>query len=117
VSTSGPYEVVLERNVRMPMRDGVRLATDLFLPSSGGQPLPGPWPALLTRTPYDKEGRAERARFFASHGYLSVTQDVRGTRAMQLTCRVLRMSDGLEIRPEMALAAATIHRNSASRQG
>ncbi|MDX6631637.1 MAG: uncharacterized protein QOH00_3883, partial [Gaiellales bacterium] len=33
------------------MRDGVRLATDVYLPSGSG-----PFPAVLVRLPYDKNG-------------------------------------------------------------
>jgi putative CocE/NonD family hydrolase len=34
----------------MPLRDGVKLATDVFLPPKGD----GPWPVLLLRTPYSR---------------------------------------------------------------
>ncbi|TNE60985.1 MAG: CocE/NonD family hydrolase [Alphaproteobacteria bacterium] len=76
-------------DVMVPMRDGVRLATDIYLPS-GGQ---GPWPVILERTPYGKENtsrsertaddqeprrRTEVARAIARHGYAVVMQDVRG---------------------------------------
>ena len=75
----GPYEVACERDVPVIMRDGVRLFTDLYLPAEEGTPLPGPWPAVMTRTAYNKDHFEPRASFFASHGYLSVVQDVRGT--------------------------------------
>jgi uncharacterized protein len=74
-----PHEIVIARDIRVPMRDGVRLATDLYLPAREGEPLPGPWPALLARTPYDKGDRpAVSAEFFARHGYLVAVQDCRG---------------------------------------
>jgi hypothetical protein len=61
------------------MRDGVRLATDLYLPAREGQSLPGPWPALLARTPYDKSaGTVSSAEYFASRGYVVAIQDCRG---------------------------------------
>lgn len=34
----------------MPLRDGVKLATDVFLPPDGN----GPWPVMLLRTPYSR---------------------------------------------------------------
>ena len=34
----------------VPMRDGVRLATDIMIPDRAG-----PFPAILTRTPYGKD--------------------------------------------------------------
>lgn len=76
-------------NDRMvPMRDGVHLATDIYLPAG-----PGPFPVLLERTPYDKRGtnhgdltaadlvprpKPEIARWFAEAGYAYVLQDCRG---------------------------------------
>ncbi len=76
------YEVVVERDVMVPMRDGTRLATDLYIPTENGKPLRN-IPAVLLRTPYGKDrwGTSKKnpiVRFFAEHGYLSATQDVRG---------------------------------------
>ncbi len=90
--TWGPDGVVIERNVMVPMRDGVRLATDVYLPAKDGQILPGKFPTLLTRTPYGKIPApitpgtvtseqaqvSHEAYYFASHGYAVVEQDVRG---------------------------------------
>src|SRR5688572_3781560 len=66
----------------MPMRDGVRLATDLYLPDGATDALP----ALLLRTPYSKTqvpatgraGNADFGAYFAKRGYAVVVQDVRG---------------------------------------
>ena len=59
------------------MRDGVHLATDVYLPDG-----PGPFPAVLVRLPYDKNGRYCWMPFLATHflarGYAFVPQDVRG---------------------------------------
>jgi len=61
------------------MRDGVRLATDVYLPRDSGA---GPWPAILVRLPYDKDGRYTFMPQLAGHvkrrGYAFVVQDVRG---------------------------------------
>lgn len=56
----------------MPARDGVRLATDIYFPSSGGLAARGPFPALVERTPYDKDAArfVLTARYFAQHGYV-----------------------------------------------
>jgi len=58
------------------MRDGVKLAANVYLPAG-----PRPWPVIVTRTPYLKDGRfyggASAARF-TSAGYAFVVQDVRG---------------------------------------
>ena len=77
-SSQPQYDVVIQRNRMAPMRDGSRLATDVYLPAVDGVPVEGPLPALLTRTPYNKLGFAEGAEFFAKRGYARVVQDVRG---------------------------------------
>jgi putative CocE/NonD family hydrolase len=75
-------------DVMVPMRDGIRLATDAYLPDG-----PGPFPVILERTPYGKTvpsrsertpsnptplGRAAVAEFFVQRGYAVVYQDCRG---------------------------------------
>ncbi|WP_113692000.1 CocE/NonD family hydrolase [Amycolatopsis albispora] len=68
----------LATEVMVPMRDGVRLATDVYLP--GGEVTPGP--VILVRLPYDKNGlytgQPAVAGYFTRHGYRVVVQDVRG---------------------------------------
>jgi pimeloyl-ACP methyl ester carboxylesterase len=61
---------------RAPMRDGVELSADVYLPGEGE----GPWPAILYRTPYDNSTAAfpELGRYHAGRGYAFVAQDVRG---------------------------------------
>ena len=39
--TPEPYDVVVLTNVMVPMRDGVRLATDVYLPARDGKPVEG----------------------------------------------------------------------------
>ena len=76
------FEVVVERDVTVSVRDGVRLATDLYLPGRDGAALPGPWPGLLHRTPYDKvevERTLGYGHHFARKGYAGIIQDCRGT--------------------------------------
>lgn len=67
------------RNVMVPMRDGIRLATDVYRPSRSGVPVEGQFPILLERTPYnmDRRGTAT-ANYFVPRGYVVVVQDVRG---------------------------------------
>ncbi|MFJ9712534.1 CocE/NonD family hydrolase [Streptomyces sp. NPDC101234] len=64
--------------VMVAMRDGVRLATDLYLPSDHA----GRLPAALVRLPYDKNSRyvfMDRiAAYLTARGYAVVVQDVRG---------------------------------------
>jgi putative CocE/NonD family hydrolase len=73
----GVLGVEVHQGVRVPMRDGVGLAADVYLPAGT------PAPALLLRTPYNKrtgehEGYAHPA-WYAQHGFAVVSQDVRGT--------------------------------------
>ena len=70
--------ITIEKDLRVPTRDGVELATDLYLPQSDG-----PVPTLLSRTPYDKEVAAivnlpvDVLRVVRA-GYAVVVQDARG---------------------------------------
>ena len=78
---------VIERDVMVPMRDGVRLATDIYYPARDGKRLEGRFPAILERTPYNKGSRFHGMPpypwqpFYASHGYVCISQDVRGRSA------------------------------------
>lgn len=72
------YEVVVKRNLMVPMRDGVKLATDVYLPAKNGAALREKLPAILTRLPYNKDGAQGAARYYAARGYAFVAQDTRG---------------------------------------
>jgi putative CocE/NonD family hydrolase len=71
-------QVTVTKNVMVTMRDGVKLATDLYRPSRNGAVAPGKFPVLMSRTPYNKDGGEVEARGFAEAGYIVVVQDVRG---------------------------------------
>ncbi len=70
------YTVRVEKSVMVPMRDGVKLSTDLYFPEGAGERLP----AIVVRTPYNKNrpGNQREANLFAGHGYVVAVQDVRG---------------------------------------
>lgn len=74
------YDVVYERDVMVPARDGTPLATDLYFPAIGGERAPGQFPVILERTPYNKLrlGARDAGYFFARRGYVGAVQDVRG---------------------------------------
>ena len=63
------------RHEYVPVRDGTRLATDVYLPAGDG-----PFPAILQRTPYGKldDLVLTYSRWCADHGWVGVVQDVRG---------------------------------------
>ncbi len=90
---NAPYDSLVESDVMVAMRDGVRLATDIHRPARDGKALAGRFPVILERTPYGKTqasrsertaahaapvGRAELAAIFVAHGYVVVYQDCRG---------------------------------------
>ncbi|MGK5555399.1 CocE/NonD family hydrolase [Actinomadura kijaniata] len=78
ITRTGPAPVPDDAvQVMVPMRDGVRLATDLYLADP-----PEPGPVVLVRLPYDKDGAycfmPPVARYFRARGYHVAVQDVRG---------------------------------------
>jgi uncharacterized protein len=73
------YQVRVERAVMVPMRDGVRLSTDLYFPIG----LEGKLPVILIRTPYNKKLLYNKqwgtsAYVFAGQGFVVAVQDARG---------------------------------------
>jgi putative CocE/NonD family hydrolase len=64
-------------DVAVPMRDGVRLFADVYLPHGDG-----PFPVILIRVPYGKRSEytfmPALGRFWKERGYAFVVQDVRG---------------------------------------
>lgn len=67
---------VTERHVMMPMRDGARLSTYLYIP-----PGAGPWPVLYEQRYADLRAAATRQQFasLAAAGYVVAAQNFRGT--------------------------------------
>jgi uncharacterized protein len=75
----GDGAVVLERDLRIPVRDGITLSADVYRPASGG-----PVPAILEQVPYRKDDVAAvrdrlLGRALAERGLALVRVDVRGT--------------------------------------
>jgi uncharacterized protein len=65
---------VRQLRVEIPMRDGVRLSANVFLPGNRAR-----GPAILERTPYGKgAGITPLYEAFVARGYTVVAQDVRG---------------------------------------
>jgi putative CocE/NonD family hydrolase len=73
------YGVLTEADMMIPMRDGTRLATDLYFPACGGR-AEGAFPVILERTPYGKASppNVRKAKTFARRGFVCALQDVRG---------------------------------------
>ena len=74
------HDVLCQPNVMVPMRDGVKLSTDIYFPASGDRRADGSFPVILERTPYDNSspGAVTNAKYFARRGYVCAIQDVRG---------------------------------------
>lgn len=74
------YDVHLDSDVMIAMRDGVRLAMDVYSPADpAGNRLAGQWPVILVRTSYNKtfaewDGVPD---WYARRGYVFVIQDLR----------------------------------------
>ena len=88
-----PFDVVLESNLGVMTRDGVRLATDVYRPARGGRAVAGRFPAIMERTPYGRNvtsfrditqasdkplTRAQVAEIYVRRGYVVIFQDCRG---------------------------------------
>jgi putative CocE/NonD family hydrolase len=94
-----PDDVVVRKDVLVPVRDGTRLALDLYLPARDGKPVEGKHPTLLARTPYNKNAMAAEARWFAARGYSVAVNDVRGRYASEGHWRFLLddPADGFDV--------------------
>jgi uncharacterized protein len=75
--TQAPYQIVVSKDVMVPMRDGVSLATDIYRPARNGVAVGGKFPVIMERTPYDKN-LSTYLLPFVSDGYIVVAQDTRG---------------------------------------
>lgn len=107
------YEVCVLGDVMIPMRDGIALATDIYVPIATDSNPVDTWPAILERTPYNKSGtsrsenslarpnsrtRVEVAMELAAQGFVVVMQDCRGRYGSQgyFTKYVHEAEDGFD---------------------
>ena len=73
------FEVEVRTDVKIPMRDGVELSANIFLPKAEGK-----FPVILMRSPYGKGNEKHGdGLFYAARGYVFVSQDCRGKGASQ----------------------------------
>ncbi|ASW55953.1 CocE/NonD family hydrolase [Plantactinospora sp. KBS50] len=90
---TGTRRVVVTRNIRVRVRDGVPLLTDHYAPDRAGAP------TLLIRTPYGRGGPVRLlGRLLAEQGFHTVIQSCRGTfgSAGRFTPLVHERADGLD---------------------
>ena len=83
----------LLRDQMIRLRDGIHLATDIYLPTDSA----GPWPVVIERTPYNKNSpsrsekqldaqhisRGAMAARFTAQGFVAIFQDCRGRYASE----------------------------------
>ena len=69
------YPTRLDANVKVKMRDGVYISTDIYRPAAEGK-----FPVIIWRTPYGKnrEQHDKECKWYAERGYVCVVQDTRG---------------------------------------
>src|SRR6266516_5154537 len=77
----GPHRVLVDRDLPVPMPDGVTLLADRYYPASFHTPEAAKPPVILVRSPYGRRGFVglTYGHFFAQHGFQAVVQSVRGT--------------------------------------
>jgi putative CocE/NonD family hydrolase len=79
------YAVGELNNLPVTMSDGTILRADVFYPMTRGAEATGPFPVLMTQTPYGKDtlgvagGGVGADSYLVQRGYLDVVVDVRGT--------------------------------------
>ncbi|TFF84941.1 CocE/NonD family hydrolase, partial [Candidatus Heimdallarchaeota archaeon] len=76
VTKNSPYP--LKATYMVKMRDGIKLATDVYLPEEDGS-----FPFILFRTPYGKAEASSMAEFYSENGIGFISQDHRGCHASE----------------------------------
>jgi putative CocE/NonD family hydrolase len=66
--------VSFQWDVKIPLRDGVKLSATVYTPAQQKAPSP----CIFTLTPYIAQSYHDRGMYFAAHGYPFLTVDVRG---------------------------------------
>lgn len=108
----------VRHNILIPMRDGVKLSADVYVPTTpDGKPAKGPFPVLVSETPYGKEAaNIEPLSILAGHrpylvkrGYIQVIVDVRGQGGSGGSFQLLGPDEAADSREVIAWAAKLEH--------
>ncbi len=67
-------EVDIRLYQQIPMRDGIHLSANMYLPAGDK----ASYPVILIYTPYVNDEAVERGMYFAENGYVFITLDLRG---------------------------------------
>ena len=63
MSRKKTWDVIIERDVTVPMRDGVNLVADLYFPAADGRPLEGELPCRFAANPLQEGKLREHGEF------------------------------------------------------
>lgn len=103
------YGVGVHHNVAVLMSDGISLRVDIHYPTdpATGEPASGPFPVLLSMTPYGKKAPPPAAQigggatpYLIRRGYIEVMADVRGTGVSSGSFEMLgpeQVQDGVDL--------------------
>ncbi len=93
--------ILIEKNIIVPMRDGVKLAADVYRPAEEGR-----FPVIIQRLPYSKDRPALTMTMtdvfrLVQEGYVMVFQDTRGQFVSEdkFNWRFCRYFPGTRLRP------------------
>ena len=79
--STATYDGVERTSFYIPMRDGVKLAADLYRPTRNGVVSSEKLPVIWSHTPYNRRGRATPEEALINHGYNVAVVDFRGVYA------------------------------------
>lgn len=75
---SYPRELQIQFDQRVPMRDGITLSADIYMPMGELESIDR-YPVILSRTPYMKASVSlDKIKYFIRGGYVFISMDVRG---------------------------------------
>jgi predicted acyl esterase len=81
-SSEQKYQVFVERDIAIPMRDGLELIAGAYRPAQDGKMVSGQFPVILIRTCYNKDQRPitffPGPEYFVTRGYAVDIEDTRG---------------------------------------
>ncbi|NYG59052.1 hypothetical protein BJ980_001975 [Nocardioides daedukensis] len=96
------FDIVIERDVPITMRDGRVLRADIHRPAVRGTQTPadGEFPVILVQTPYGKSvgnsGLGEMSPYLVRRGYVGVIVDVAGTGGSEGQSQLFGTSEALD---------------------
>ena len=100
------YGIAEQQNVAVTMSDGTVLRANVYSPDPNGRPAPGPFPVVMTQSPYGKDaglgvagGGTGEVPYLVERGYIDVVADVRGAgdSAASSACSTRQQQDGAEL--------------------